>query len=118
LGRQAAKTDKELEDFIASHVKSLLGWELLVFLSNNPGITDNTEGIAGRLGRRAEDLREPLTQLQTKHILKQWGDVKDPIYAYQPTPQQARAIEKFMAFNNSKQGKLIIWSQLLKHGMR
>lgn len=112
------KTDKELEDFIASHVKSLLGWELLVFLSNNPGITDNTEGIAGRLGRRAEDLREPLTQLQTKHILKQWGDVKDPIYAYQPTPQQARAIEKFMAFNNSKQGKLIIWSQLLKHGMR
>ncbi|MEW6517021.1 MAG: hypothetical protein AB1439_08960 [candidate division FCPU426 bacterium] len=112
------KADKELEDFIAQHVKSLLLWELLVFLSNNPGITDNAEGIASRLGRRAEDLRPPLTHLHAKQILKQWGDAKDPVYAYQPSPKQARAIEKFMQFNNSKQGKLIIWSQLLKHGMR
>lgn len=112
------KPDKELEKFIATNVDSLVMWEVLVFLWNNPGITDTTEGIASRLGRRANDLKEPLSLLKKKHVLRQWGEEDDPIYAYHPTQQQAEAIEKFMNFNNSKQGKLIIWSQLLKHGLR
>ncbi len=112
------KLDKELDKFIATNVDSLVMWELLVFLWNNPGITDTTEGIASRLGRRTNDLKEPLSLLKERRFLRQWGEADDPIYAYHPTAQQAKDVEKFMDFNNNKQGKLIIWSQLLKHGMR
>ncbi|MCD4812939.1 hypothetical protein K8S19_04535 [bacterium] len=110
--------DKDIEKFIATNVNSLVMWELLVFLWNNPGITDNTEGISARLGRRSSDLKEPLLTLCKNKILQKWGDNDDPVFVYQPSSKLEKAIEKFVQFNNSKQGKLIIWSQLLKHGMR
>jgi len=112
------KTDKDVEQFIVDVIDSLVMWELVVFLWNNPGVTDNASGIAARLGRRSQDLTEALNSLVSHRILQKWGDPSEPIYAYHPTPALAKAIEKFMEFNNSKQGKLIIWSQLLKQGMR
>ncbi|MBN1596330.1 hypothetical protein JW933_10430 [candidate division FCPU426 bacterium] len=110
--------EKEVQQFISSTVDSLVKWELLVFLYNNPGITDNTEGIASRLGRRKEDLINPLQSLHKNRVLDRWGEEKDPVYAYHPTPTLAKAIEKFVEFNNTKHGKLVIWSQLLKQGIR
>jgi hypothetical protein len=110
--------DKDVEQFIVDIIDSLIMWELVAFLWNNPGITDNAEGIAGRLGRRSQDLVQPLESLVSHGVLQKWGEAAEPIYAYHPSTQLAKAIDKFMHFNNSKQGKLLIWSQLLKHGMR
>jgi hypothetical protein len=110
--------DKDLEKFIATTVDSLIMWELLVFLWNNPGITDNSEGISARLGRRKEDLTAALTSLCKQKVLECWGDKSDPVYAFNPSPKLAKAIEKFIQFNNSKDGKIQIWTELLKHGVR
>jgi len=118
LRRQLVKIDKDLENFIATTVDSLIMWELLVFLWNNPGITDNTDGIAARLGRRRDDLKKPLESLCAQQVLERWGNEDDPIYAYNPVPKLSKAIEKFIQFNNTKHGKLMIWSQLLKQGLR
>ena len=111
------KPDKEIHDFIAEVVDSLVMWELLTFLWQNPGITDRADGIAGRLGRRRDDVAPALASLVKNHILDTWGEA-DPVYAYNPSPKQAQALEKFMSFNQDREGKLWIWTELLHKGMR
>jgi hypothetical protein len=110
--------DQDVKKFVSEVVESLVMWELLVFLWKNPGLTDNAEGVAGRIGRRSVDLAEPLELLVKRRILSKWGDKADPVYAYHPSPKLAKTIEKFVGLNNDKEGKLVIWSQLLKKGIR
>jgi len=112
------KIDQDVEKFIGEVVNSLVVWELLVFLWRNPGLADNTEGVAGRIGRRSMDLAGPLEILAKRRVLNKWGDKADPVYAYSPSPKLAKTIEKFVSLNNDKEGKLVIWSQLLKKGVR
>lgn len=112
------RPDKELEAFIAENIQSLVMWELLVFLCNNPGITDTADGIASRLGRRRVDLLDPLKVLAQQKILEKYGETGDPIFLFRPSPKLSHALDKFMQYHNSKQGKILIWSQLLKQGIR
>ncbi len=112
------KPDKDVTEFITALIDSLIMWELLVFLWNNPGITDRADGIAGRLGRRSEDLRSPLESLVKNHVLDKWGDEADPVYVFRPSAKLTKALEKFMVFNNDKEGKLWIWTRLLQKGLR
>lgn len=111
------KPDKEIHDFITEIVDSLVMWELLTFLWQNPGIADRAEGIAGRLGRRREDVAPALESLVKNHILETWGG-SDPIYAFHPNSKQCQALDKFMRYNQDKEGKLWIWTQLLHKGLR
>ncbi|MCK5218749.1 hypothetical protein KAR10_04460 [bacterium] len=110
--------DQDVKKFIGEVVESLVMWELLVFLWKNPGIADNAEGVSGRIGRRSKDMAGPLEILVKRRVLNKWGDKADPVYAYNPSPKLAKTIEKFVGLNNDKEGKLVIWSQLLKKGVR
>lgn len=110
--------EKNVENFITDTINSLLMWELLVFIAKNPGVADNADGIAGRIGRRRQDLVELLQTLSEKHILKKWGDQEDPVYTYEPSEDLSELIEKFLKVNDDKEGRIIILSQLLKHGLR
>jgi hypothetical protein len=112
------KPDKEVNEFITEVIDSLVMWELLAFLWNNPGLTDKVEGVAGRLGRRPEDVGPCLEALVANHILEKWGADADPVYSYHPSDKQSRSLEKFMHFNADKEGKLWIWTQLLHKGLR
>jgi len=112
------KPDKEVTEFITAVIDSLVMWELLVFLWNNPGITDKADGIAGRLGRRRDDLIPCLQSLVKNKIVESWGDAADPIYSYRPTTARAKSLEKFIQLHNDKEGKLWIWTRLLHKGLR
>jgi hypothetical protein len=112
------KPDKEINDFITEVIDSLVMWELLAFLWHNPGLTDKADGVAGRLGRRREDVAPALHALAKNEILEKWGADDDPVYSFRPSGKQSKALEKFMAFNQDKEGKLWIWTQLLHKGLR
>jgi hypothetical protein len=112
------KPDKDVTEFVANVVSSLVMWELVVFLWNNPGITDTAKGVASRLGRRREDIQAPLDALVGHGILEKWGDEAQPVYAFKQTSKFVPAMEKFSAFSQDKEGKLWIWTQLLHHGLR
>ncbi|NTV53074.1 MAG: hypothetical protein HGA76_08700 [Candidatus Firestonebacteria bacterium] len=112
------KPDKDVIEFIQAVVDSLVMWELVVFLWNNPGITDKAKGIASRLGRRSEDILGPLEALVEHGILEKWGEAAQPIYAFRQDSKFAEALEKFAAFSQDKEGKLWIWAQLLHRGIR
>ena len=118
VGEAGVKIDSDLELFMERVVTSLVMWELLVFICQNPGITDNVDGIAKRLGRRALDLLEPLDVLVRQDVLRKWGGEKEGVYAYNPSSFQKANLKKFMDYTESKEGKLLIWSQLLKQGIR
>jgi hypothetical protein len=112
------KPDKDVAEFIANVINSLVMWELVIFLWNNPGITDHAKGIALRLGRRREDIQGALDVLVGNGILEKWGDETQPVYAFKQDSKFAQAMEKFAAFSRDKEGKLWIWAQLLHHGLR
>jgi hypothetical protein len=112
------KPDKEVTEFISEVIDSLVMWELLAFLWDNPGITDRADGVAGRLGRRAEDVMPCLESLVKNHIVEKWGSDTDPVYTFRPDPKHTKSLERFMNFNQDKEGKLWIWTQLLHKGLR
>jgi hypothetical protein len=112
------KPDKDVTEFVQNVINSLVMWELVVFLWNNPGITDKAKGIASRLGRRREDIQEPLDTLVGHGILEKWGEESQPVYAFRQDSKFSGAMEKFTAFSQDKEGKLWIWTQLLHHGLR
>jgi len=112
------KPDKDVAEFIQNVINSLVMWELVVFLWNNPGITDRARGIASRLGRRPEDILAPLEALVVHGILEKWGEESQPVYAFRQDSKFAPAMEKFTVFSQDKEGKLWIWAQLLHHGLR
>lgn len=112
------KPDKDVQEFIQEVVSSLVIWELIIFLWNNPGITDRAAGIATRLGRRREDVREPLEFLVKEEVLEKWGDDAEPVYAFKRNSKYEKAMEKFVKFSLDKEGKLWIWTQLLHKGLR
>ncbi len=112
------KPDKDVLEFIQNVIHSLTTWELVMFLWNNPGITDRAAGIATRLGRRKEDIQESLDALVKNEILEKWGEDAQPVYAFRQHSKFAPAMEKFVQFNQDKEGKLWIWTQLLHQGLR
>lgn len=112
------KTDRDVKQFISDVVNSLVMWDLLVFLGKNPGTVDNAEGMAKRLGRRKEDIAVCLEALAQENVLEKWGPKREAVYAFHPAAKWHKALEKFLDFHESKEGKLIIWSELLKKGIR
>ena len=117
-GEAPLKPDKAVSLFIDETIDSLIMWELLAFLWQNPGVTDKAEGIAWRLGRRREDLVPSLRALRDKGVVEAWGEEEDPIYSFTPGPDKAGVIEQFMRLNEDKEGKLWIWTRLLHKGLR
>jgi len=49
--------------FVESHVASLLTWDILVYFDRNPDAAVDVESLAGRLGRRTEEVAPEVAQL-------------------------------------------------------
>jgi len=90
----------ELEDvlglavtrFVDRHVRSLLTWDLLVFFHRNPDAVLDAEGLATRLGRRADELQGEIDELCRDGILQCAGG----LVRYRPDPETREAIAGFV----------------------
>lgn len=78
--------------FVESHVRSLLAWDILVFFHRNPDAVLDTPGLASRLGRRVEEVEPEVDALCDGRILQRAGG----LIRYKPTPEVQGQVTEFV----------------------
>lgn len=78
--------------FVESHVRSLLAWDILVFFHRNPDAVLDTEGLATRLGRQVEEIEPEIDALCTGSILQSAGG----LVRYKPTTELRTQAAEFV----------------------
>ena len=79
-------------EFVDRHVRSLLTWDILVFFHRNPDAVLDLEGLASRLGRRAEELVPEVEALCDGRILSRAGG----LIRYRPGPEMRESVARFV----------------------
>lgn len=79
-------------EFVESHVRSLLAWDILVFFHRNPEAVLDVEGLASRLGRHPEDIEPEVDALCNGQILQRAGG----LIRYRPTPMMRARVADFV----------------------
>ncbi|MBN2247081.1 MAG: hypothetical protein JW733_00130 [Coriobacteriia bacterium] len=74
------------------HVRSLLTWDILVFFHRNPDAVLDIEGLASRLGRRADELEPEVSALCDGRILAFAGG----LIRYKPAAEMRDTIGRFV----------------------
>lgn len=78
--------------FVESHVRSLLAWDILVFFHRNPDAVLDAAGLASRLGRRVEEVEPEVDALCRGHVLQ----CADELIRYKPTPEMRAQVGDFV----------------------
>lgn len=79
-------------EFVDQHVRSLLTWDILVFFHRNPDAVLDVEGLASRLGRRADELEPEIEALCSGRILTFAGG----LIRYKPSVEMRETIARFV----------------------
>jgi len=96
--------------FVDRYVRSLLTWDVLLFFHRNPDAVLDLEGLASRLGRRAEELQPEIDDLCKDRILQCAGG----LIRYRPTPELRAAISEF-AEACQERGRRLAFIALVLH---
>jgi hypothetical protein len=78
--------------FVESHVRSLLAWDILVFFHRNSEAVLDAADLASRLGRRAEEVEPEIDSLCRGHVLQ----CTDGMIRYQPTDELRDQVGTFV----------------------
>ncbi len=109
--------DSRLERFIQTYLDSFTAWDLISFFYYNPGVVDNLQGLAARLGRSAESVAEALEKLVEKGQVSKKGSPVE-VYFYTPDEEFKELVELFNQAIEDRLLRLKILSLLLKKGVR
>ena len=78
--------------FVESHVRSLLAWDILVFFHRNQEAVLDAAGLAARLGRRVEEVEPEVVSLCDGQVLQ----CADGLIRYNPTPDVRGQVGDFV----------------------
>jgi hypothetical protein len=78
--------------FVESHVRSLLAWDILVFFHRNPDTALDAAALADQLGRRVEEVEPEVDSLCRGHVL----DCEGGLVRYKPTPELREQVTSFV----------------------
>lgn len=87
--------DAEMREFIEQYIDSFLAWDLVVFFFSNPQIVETVPGLALRLGRKAQEVKEAISKLADKGIVVM-ASIDPATYRYNPSEEQKKLIERFV----------------------
>lgn len=79
-------------EFVDQHVRSLLTWDILVFFHRNPEAVLDLDGLASRLGRRAEELEPEVESLCDSKILSRAGG----LIRFKPSAEMRETVARFV----------------------
>ena len=102
--------EADLRNFINQYVTSFLAWDLIVFFHQNPSANGAADELAGRLGRRAEDIEQAAQELVGKSVLACDGTV----FAYTPSNDTRLLVDRFVQAINTREKRLLILTEVLR----
>lgn len=78
--------------FVESHVRSLLAWDILVYFHRNPDAVLDSPGLASRLGRHVEEVEPEVESLCEGRILQRAGG----LIRYKPSDDVREQVGEFV----------------------
>lgn len=78
--------------FVEDHVSTLLAWDILVFFHRHPDAALDYEGLASRLGRKANEIAPEVQELCSGSILR----CESSLITYDPTPEKREQVTAFV----------------------
>ena len=97
-------------DFVSHYVRSLLAWDILVFFDRNPEAVLDVEGLASRLGRRAEEVGPEVDALCQARILQCAGG----LIRYKPTDEMRESVAEFVLACQDRSRRLALIALVLQ----
>ncbi len=104
----------ELNQFIEEYVDSFVKWDLVTFFSFNPDAAGTADDLAGRLGRKTEDISDALANLTARKLLSQGDDAGQKVYSFQPSPELRERVTGFCEALENRDKRLEILAKLLR----
>jgi hypothetical protein len=93
-------------------VDSFVKWDLVTFFSFNPEANGTSDDLAGRLGRKPDEIKEALEDLTTKQLLK--FDDKDKVFSFAPSENLREKVKSFCDALEDRDKRLEILAKLLR----
>ncbi len=109
----AFNTNK-LENFLSKHITSFVSWDILVFFAHNTGVYDTAEGIARRLGRKTDEVKNELDRLVKTSFLNTRQTEEGIVYSLVNSSENEMLLEQFLAKMENRIFRLNLLSRLLK----
>jgi hypothetical protein len=85
---------------------------LVTFFSFNPDVNGTSDDLAGRLGRKPDEIKEALDNLTEKQLLK--FDNKHKVYAFAPSEDLRDKVKSFCDALEDRDKRLEILAKLLR----
>jgi hypothetical protein len=104
----------ELNQFIEEYVDSFVKWDLVTFFSFNPDAAGTAEDLAGRLGRKTEDIEDALETLTDKNLLSLADDGDGRVYSFSPSAELRDRVTCFCEALENRDKRLEILAKLLR----
>ncbi|MCL4078217.1 hypothetical protein MX659_01140 [Coriobacteriia bacterium Es71-Z0120] len=99
----------KVTEFVERHVRSLLTWDILVFFYRNPDAVLDLNGLASRLGRKADEIEPEVAALQDARILSVAGG----LIRYKPTPEMRETVAEFVRACQDRNRRLALIALVL-----
>ena len=99
-----------LSRFVDAHVRSLVGWEILLFFHKHPDAVLDVPSLASRLGRRQDDIAEDVDSLCRSDILS----CKGGLVRFAAAGDTGRDVERFAAACSDRAMRMALVAQVLE----
>jgi hypothetical protein len=99
-----------LSRFVDTHVRSLVGWEILLFFHKHPEAVLDVPALASRLGRRPDDIAEDVESLCRSDILS----CKGGLVRFAAAGDTGRDVDRFADACSDRAMRMALVAQVLE----
>ncbi len=103
--------EPQVTEFVENHVRSLLAWDILMFFRRNPEAALESDELAGRLGRRTEEIDSEIGHLCSATVLRRHENA----VLFNPAGAQRKAIDSFFEACQDRRRRLALISLVLRN---
>jgi hypothetical protein len=102
--------DPSLARFVDHHVRSLMAWEIILFFQRHPEAVMDEASLAGRLGRRPDDIADDVELLCRSEILSCAGG----LIRYAPVEALSHSVDRFADACTDRSVRMALVAQVLE----
>jgi len=113
------KFPKEVQEILDNVIDSLVKWDLVIYLQNNPVGRVSIEEMANSIGRSVGEVKEALTGLSESKVIQYEDDGEAVYYRFNPGKRWDRHMSKFIEGLADRNTRWLILNYLIeKHGFK